>query len=292
MLPEGIAHDSMLGSFYIGSLRHKRIIQIDKKGKVSELVTPGQDGLLGVLGLRVDSGRRHLWAVSTSMAGMDGWDESIDGAVTAHCFDIDTGKTLRSFILSPDVDGEHNLNDIVVAEDGRVYITDAMTGAIYSAALGDTVLDEWVAAGVLVAPNGLALSGDGERLYVSQYSLGIVAIDTRTGAVAPLDYPEGAVVAGADGLYVHGNSLVAVQNIPGLERVSQFWLNDAGTSIVRVRILERRDERFQDPTTGAVVGDQLYFIANSQMPRIGRGGEVPQPELFDDTFILQIDLER
>ena len=292
MLPEGIAHDSMLGSFYIGSVRHKKIIQIDKKGKISDLVVSGQDGLRGVLGLRVDAKRRHLWAVSTAMAGMEGWNESVDGGATAHCFDIDTGKTLRSFVFSPEVDGEHNFNDIVVAEDGRVYITDAITGAIFSAAPGDTELDEWVAAGVVFAPNGLVLSNDGRRLYVSQYTLGLVGIDTQTRAVEPLTYPDGAVVAGIDGLYLHGNSLIAVQNIPGLERVSQFWLGDAGASIVRARILERRDERFHDPTTGAVVGDHLYFIANSQLPRVGRGGEVPQPELFDDTFILKVELER
>jgi len=60
-----------------------------------------------------------------------------------------------------------------------------------------------------------------------------------------------------------------VQHAPGLEEVVRYQLTRDGRSIRRVDVLERGDSILRLPTTGAVVGTRLYYIANSQFDRLG-----------------------
>ena len=51
------------------------------------------------------------------------------------------------------------------------------------------------------------------------------------------------------------------------------------------------DDRFSIPTTGVVVGDMFYFIANSQLAQIaGNKGKIRNPEALTSTYILKLKL--
>lgn len=58
--PEGIAYDARKKTFCVGSTYLRKIISIDEKGKVKNFTVEAQDGIRGVLGLRVDAERRVL----------------------------------------------------------------------------------------------------------------------------------------------------------------------------------------------------------------------------------------
>ena len=69
----------------------------------------------------------------------------------------------------------------------------------------------------------------------------------------------------ADGLYWHKGSLIAVQNGIGSPRIAAFKLWKDGTSVTRTTVLENRTQFTVLPTTGALHGNDFYFIANSQI---------------------------
>jgi sugar lactone lactonase YvrE len=288
MLPEGIAYDPEEDCFYVGSIRYGKIFRVSRAGRSSEFAAP--EGMEGVLGLRVDARRRQLWAVASYMPGVEAYRKERDGEAGVYRFDLDNGAFLARYPLS-NTDARHNLNDVVVSKRGTAYITDGYTGAIYTIDPTRDRLEVLLEPGSTYGPNGIALSADERRLYVSQYSLGVVVCDLERGTVEPMRYPEDVVVCGVDGLYLYRGSLVAIQNFLGMQQVSQFYLDGAGEAITGGRVLVRQDPHMMDPTTGALVGDHLFFIANSQLPRVGQDGSSPPPDVFDDTYILDLVIE-
>ena len=75
LVPEGIAFDSKTGSFFVSSIRKRKIVRVAPDGKASDFVASGRDGLRGVLGMRVDPAKRRLWACTQAMKHMEGFRE-------------------------------------------------------------------------------------------------------------------------------------------------------------------------------------------------------------------------
>ena len=126
LLTEGIAHDPRTGRFFLSSVRQRKIVVVDRQGRASDFVPSGRDGLAAVLGLRADPERGLLWACSTVMQPMSGWTKEQDGQAALYAFDLATGA-LRKRIEVPGP-GRHNLNDLTVDRDGRVFASDPGAG--------------------------------------------------------------------------------------------------------------------------------------------------------------------
>jgi hypothetical protein len=75
-------------------------------------------------------------------------------------------------------------------------------------------------------------------------------------------------MAGADGLYWRNGSLIAVQNGMGSPRVAAFKLSRDGNRVTQVTVLENRSPFTVLPTTGAIRGNDFYFIVNSQIDNL------------------------
>jgi acetyl esterase/lipase len=66
LIPEGITYDAATGHFYVSSIYRRKIVRLTKTGTVEDFTSPGQDGLLNVLGMKVEAKRRILWACTFS----------------------------------------------------------------------------------------------------------------------------------------------------------------------------------------------------------------------------------
>jgi hypothetical protein len=67
-----------------------------------------------------------------------------------------------------------------------------------------------------------------------------------------------------DGLYFYRGALIAIQNAFMTPRVAQFNLTRDLHTIGGFEVLERRNPLFEGVTTGVVVGDELFYMANIQ----------------------------
>src|SRR5262249_13093765 len=147
-------------------------------------------------------------------------------------------------------------------KNGDVFITDMEGKSICTIRHDKDELEILVQHSNFTDPNGICISPDEEKLFVA-HNEGISSIDIATGTTTLLAHPPDLVCGGIDGLYFYKNSLVAVQN--SLNRVIQFYLNPDLNEIVRYRIIEQNHPFFtMNPTTGVIVGHELYYIANSQ----------------------------
>ena len=277
LIPEGITYDARQRAFYIGSLARNKVVKVDKRGRVTDFTTPGADSLQVVLGMKVDPGRRRLW-VCTASRGND-WSGLF-------AYDLKTGKLLKKYTTRPGT-GRHLFNDLALAADGTIYVTDSEGGAVYRLRPGADTLDQPFAGLSLIYPNGLALSADDQRLYVAQFA-GIAVLEPGTGKQQPLIAPDSLSGFGFDGLYRHGASLVGIQNGIGRERIVRLDLAPDGRSVTGGAILDAVNPHWKIPTTGVLVGDRLYYIANSQLRRLRDDGSLAEPETLERPRVMWV----
>ena len=291
LIPEGIAYDPVDGAFYVGSTNLRKIVRIGADGSIGDFAADG--GLWGVVGLTVDPERRVLWAASSHAgAGMpfEGMDPSEEGRAGIFAYDLSSGALLGTYLLDA-TNGGHFLNDVAVTGDGSLYATDSGGRAIYRIAAGRDSLELFLAPPDLPWPNGITWSEEAGVLFV--------ALDGRIGRVAPgdptVEYVElpAGVEAHADGLYYRDGSLITVWPFEGMTGVTRYRLDDAHRRVTAVERILPAHPSFVQPTTGAVAGDALYVVANSQLQlfRAIRAGEIPGgPEQLVEPVILRVDL--
>ena len=110
-------------------------------------------------GVAVDAARHRLWFVAT--------DAFRDGAAkprsTLWRVDLATGAR-RSF-EAPDAKG---FNDLAIAPDGDVYVTDTPGGALFVLRDGSQQPKRFLPDETFQQPNGIAVGDDGRYLFVAQ----------------------------------------------------------------------------------------------------------------------------
>jgi hypothetical protein len=265
LIPEGLAYDPARRTFYVGSTFRRKIVSVGPDGVVRDFTGEAQDGLRGLLGLRVDSKRGALWAVS-SHAGLtmpiSGNPRDCIGCSSIFKYDLRTGRLIKRYDLS-NTPRPHFLNDLAVTSDGDVYITDTAGGAVYSISRRRDELELFVTLGERAFPNGIDLSGDGRHLLVAAAG-GIRVIDVKGRRVSRMELPGGASTV-IDGLYFYRGSLIAIQPFEKGKKIIRYFLDKRLETVTRVAVLESEHSLMNQPTTGVIVGRNFYYIANSQL---------------------------
>jgi len=255
IVPEGLTYDMLKDVFYMSSMHLKKIVTISPQGEFSDFVPADRYKLLPVLGIRVDPLDGSVWSAT--------W---IDNGKTELVHFDKKGDLLGRF--SPPDDGhKHGLNDLVVLPSGDVLVTDTAGNKVYRFDAKPQTFREIKLARELLLPNGIALSDDGIAVYIAD-QLGVLRLDPKSGQSAEVNPGPHNTVSGADGLYWHAGKLIAVQNGIGSPRIAVFQLSDDGLRVTKTTVVENRSKFSVLPTTGALDGDDFYFIVNSQIDNL------------------------
>jgi len=126
LIPENIAFDPKTGAFFVGSMYKAKIVRIAPDGAVTDFVPSRRDGLLSVLGMKVDAVRRELWAASGNFGEtppMEVDDPASRGKGALFRFHVDTGKLIGAYWGPQAGEQSVQFNDLVVAPNGDVYAT-------------------------------------------------------------------------------------------------------------------------------------------------------------------------
>ena len=252
LVPEGLAYDAGQNLFYLSSLNRRKIVKINAEGRVSDFVPAGRDNLLSVLGIRLDPRDGTLWANS--------WAEAPGRSELLH-FDA-AGKLLGRY--APMDAAKHGFNDLVVRKGGEVLLTDSVNNHVFRFDPSTHTFTPLLVHRPLSGPNGIALADDDRQLFVAD-DFGVVRVSIEDGASSNVNPGPRTTLAGIDGLYWHKGSLIAVQNGIGSPRIAAFKLSKDGTRVMQTTVLENRSAFTSLPTTGAIRGNDFYFIANSQV---------------------------
>lgn len=280
LLPESVAYDPKDGSFYVGSTWKGKIVRVDAKGHASDFVASRQDGLWQVIGMKVHATRRILWACSFDGEGLEGWQKTDSNASGVFAFNLDTGKLIRKWVL--DVPGEqHGFNDLVVTRGNDVYATHMFKeSAIYRITQKDQKLEVFAKPEGLRDVNGITITPDERTLYVAGAD-GLVAIDIATAKSRPVPAPESEKTGGIDGLYYYRGSLIGILG----NSINRYRLDEGQSRIVMTEVLEQNHPLMKIPTTGVLVGDEFYYVANAQFDAVKPDGSLDTAALTEPAIL-------
>ena len=279
-VPEGFAHDPTDGSFYLGSVHKRKILRVDANGSVSEFAAPGFAGLMSVMGMTVDPRARILWVATAGVRETAGLAEDNLGRSAVYRFNLDTRNVDQSNHFS-NREEQRVLGDLVLAEDGDLYLSDARGSGIHRIRAGGDFLETFVQPGEFRSPQGLAMAEDERGLYVADYSTGISYVFRPTREVFRMPPPPDQTLLGIDGLVRDGDALIAIQNGTMPHRILRLQLSPDGRAITEVTVLASNLPDWDEPTLGMMLGNRFYYVANSHWNRFVDGELPPDAELTD-----------
>jgi hypothetical protein len=261
LIPEGIAYDPDRHVFFLSSEYHNKIVKVDESRRVSDFVGPNRYHLAPVGGLRVDPSDHSVWAAT-------------DSSEFVH---VDQNGELIERFSAPDPT-THILNDLVVRRAGEVYVTDTRGNFVFRLTRASGALTPVEFHRPLFRPNGITLSPDEQMVFVAD-DLGVSVLDLHNGRTFDVKPGRNNTLAGIDGLYWYKNGLVGVQYGTGAYRVMRWRLSSDARAITSSEVLEYQTDLVNFPTTGAFVGDDFYFIANTGIGNLRNGHIVDQTKL-------------
>jgi sugar lactone lactonase YvrE len=293
LAPEGIAYDPVDRKFYISSVSKRKIVVVGEDGNAADFKTSGQDGLGETLGMKVDSKRRFLWVVSDSSApggaaGENMMPAGVDKQYGVFQYDLKSGALLYKHLLPAGSRGF--LNDVALTSRGEAFVTNTGTGEVFRMSPDHDGIEPFLPADTVPQANGIAVSSDDRVLFVAGW-LGVARVDIASRRVKMLSKPRSISDAGLDGMYFYKGSLVGIQN-PDLHpgRAMRYYLNSAMDQIERAEVLESYNPLFEVPTTGTLVENSLYFMANTQVDKLTARGTMPPAEKLTNLVVVQLNL--
>jgi sugar lactone lactonase YvrE len=288
LIPESVAFDAAEKCFYVGSFYKRKIVRIDRRGRVTDFVAEAADGLGAVVGIKIDAARRVLLVLNNVSPEMKNFDKTREGVGNLHKYELKTGKLIKKYEL-PNEPQPHLLNDLAIAANGDLFITDTRASVVHVLRHDKENLENFASLAPYSRPNGIVLSKDESRLYVANLN-GMLVVETKTAKQTSLALADPVALAGVDGLYLYENSLLAIQNFESPRRVVRFYLNETGDRAERAEVLETNHPLYDIPTTGALVGRDFYYIANSQLRSFDENGKLFPPEKLRNVTILKLML--
>ncbi len=268
LYPEGVLA-LQNGDLFVTGFGNGSILRV-VNGEAQVFKEAGEDGLSSAVGLAADEARERLWVANFSF---DGFTSDLK------VYDLDSGELLAS-LADPD-DSPHFFNEIAIAEDGRVYVSDTAAPTIWTADPELNGVEVFVQDDLLMNPdperafglNGLAFTPGSDYLIASvmdridQGGGRLVRIDLATQEVMDVELSGDAVetFGGSDGMFFHEDSLLMVNVTPPASIVSAEFAEDYSSATFTAR--DVFEAVYNRPTSSAVQGDTLWTV-NSQLDHI------------------------
>jgi sugar lactone lactonase YvrE len=288
LVPEGLAHDPNTQTFFVGSVYRRKIVAVNAAGEARDF-SHESDGLWSVMGMKVDASRRLLWGCTAGHKQMANAKPEDDGKTAVFKYDLDSGKLIKKYPV-PDDGQKHWLGDLALDSQGNVYASDSLSPAIYVIRPAQGKMELFLAGAPFINPQGIVPTPDEKKLLLADYLKGLFLIDLETKEVEEVAAPHDATLGGIDGIYRAGTDLIAVQNGIKPNRVIRLKLCSDWLVVEKQEVLEANNPVFDEPTLGVIVGDEFYFIANSQWGAIDDKGKLGPEEKLKDAVVLRMRL--
>ncbi|HYC52346.1 MAG TPA: hypothetical protein VEB19_14640 [Gemmatimonadaceae bacterium] len=283
--PEGVDVDVSSGTVYVSSIRHRTIMEF-KAGHVERPLWPLDSGPGAVLAVRRAPSGDALWVTIAGLPQMRGFHPSDSGTAALLKVRIADGAILRRIDLPP---GKHVPGDLAVTRAGDIYVSDSHEPVLYRLAAGSDRL-EAIRSPLFRSLQGIAIDPSG-RVFLADYSHGLLRLDPATGEVIRIADAPHSTALGCDGIAWHNGAIIAIQNGFAPARIMRFRLNGAADSVATAEVIDRNSALADEPTLGVVIGDDLYYVANSQWEKYTAAGVLRPGVILSPPVILRLRLK-
>ncbi len=255
LYPEGLEYDADRGAFLVTSLTRGQVHAV-RAGAEPELIVDDPE-LVSAIGLRIDR-KRGLLFVCSSDPGVSAKTDAATQRKLAGLgiYNLASGEKQRFIRLDRLNEGFQFCNDIALADDGTLYVSNSFSPVIYR-------IDANFEASVLANDerfavdgfgfNGVALAG-GSLLVAHSVNGTLHRVDIQSGVFQEVQLSESAQYA--DGLVMLDANRVAVAQNEA-NQIAIFESKDGWRSAKRVRVY---DQGFSFPTTGVLADGKLFYL--------------------------------
>ena len=255
------------GTLFVGSPGAGGVIRVQPGQKPETFIKPAAFGTRSLFGVLADEKAGLLYVCSNdlSVLGAPG-PSKVEGAFLK-AFDLKTGEGKASYKLP----GPHEIcNDMTIAADGGLFVTDTLSTHILRLAPGGKELEVWKEDPLFAPPakgaglDGIVIGGDG-NVYTNTFTEGkmfrVDVLDGKPGKVTELkpSRPTKFTDAMRD---ADGKSFLMIEGGGTLDRVTIDG-DDAK--------LETLKDGLDGPTGVTKVGDKAY-VTEGQLPHLFGGG--------------------
>jgi sugar lactone lactonase YvrE len=256
------------GTLYFGSLGLDSVYRAAPNvSKAETWIAPKTAGLQTVLGVFADESAGTLWVCASASGGRGG--TPVVGETSMKAFSLKDASLKASYAFP----GNGLCNDMAIAKDGTVYVTDTTGARVLRLKTGATALDVWAADPMLLATaDGIALLADGS-VYVNSVGQGTllripVKADGSAGPIVklevsqPLTSPDGMrsvgshtmlLVEGAgrlDEVTITGDKATIKVLKDGLTGPTAVTLAGGTAYVAEARLNFRNDPKLRDQDPG------------------------------------------
>ncbi len=287
LLVEGVAIDPQTGSLDATSVVSRKLHRQSADGSwgVKDLSRNGRLEPQSLSGIAFDPSGTHRW-IAAGALGMTPKEGTYH--VGAYHTERHAETTTISRLRAPK---DVNLSDVTVADSGTAYFSDPVGGGVYFAEPSYRYINTLIEPGQFRSPQGLATSTDSSKLYISDYRYGLGVFDFQTMSVHRLSAQAPMILDGIDGLWRYGNRLIAVQNGTNPMRIVSIELSPDGMSATNLTVLEQAHPAWSEPLGGSIHDGALYYVANGQWDRFGKGGALNPDKPPIPTQIRRLPLD-
>ena len=262
------------GTLYLSSLASGGIGRVKPGASTAEAwIAPGAFGSRSTFGVFADAKSNTLWVCSNDVSslGVAGPGSAAESHLLG--FDLATGDGK----INAPFPGKTNLcNDLTVASDGTVYVTNSLSPQILQLKPGRTALEVWLEDQQFQPPSGAGLDGidiggDG-NIYVNTFNGGkFFRVEVKggmPGAVTKLETSRPLKLP--DGLrQLSGDSFLMAEGSGSLDRVTVD-----GNKV----IVETLKGGLKEPTSVAKVGGRAW-VAEGQLSHLFGAKDNGPPQL-------------
>lgn len=271
--PESMSASSD-GTIYISSIASGGVARVKPGESKAEMwIKPGAFDTRSTFGVLVDEKNSTLWVCSNDVSTMGVPGPSTVPGAYLKGFDLKTGEGKFSAAFPGKA---HVCNDMAIASDGTMYVTNTAAPQILRLKPGAKELDVWLENDLLAPKNGAGLDGiafgsDG-NLYVNTYGgnefFRVTLKDGAAGSVTKLETSR------------------PIQNPDALRPLdgNTFLMAEGGGTVDRVTVngdkvdIETLKDGLGGPTSVAKVGDTVW-VGEGQLTRLFGAKENGPPKL-------------
>ena len=281
LIPEGITINPKTQTVFLNSLRHGKIVRCNTDGSnPKDFITDNQYGYLPGFGMFVKGDT--LYALGNSLPKKN--SKSILLLLNAR-----TGEFINSF--SPKDTTFKYLNDLAVASNGDVFITDSGSNKIYTIQAKKAVLEIFLDTEEVKNSNGITISDDGRYLYLASNKKGIRVVDSRTTRIINKPNQD---YTGIDGLKFYKNSLIGIVNAKKENEngIYRYFLNKANTEITRKKKMFSFKDESKISTTFSILDGCIYFVFNTQLDNLdGETGKIIDEKKLENYQLIKLVID-
>ena len=286
---EEIAFNPKDHSFYFGSIHKRKIVKVATTGYFLNFNETAEREMTSVFGLKVDNKSKFLWACTSPVEEMEGYDTTYRSKVFK--FNIPYGEAVESY-EPPAAVRNSVFGDLTISRNNEVYVSDSRNNIIFKVNQAAKKLEKYFESPEFASIQGICFSDDNTQMFIADYVKGIYKLNIKTKQLSKIACSLDVSLKGIDGLLYYKGTLIAIQNGVFPLRSVKLVLNKDASSIVDFKTIDRANPDFNEPTLGVIDGNTLYYIANSQWSGYDERHHIKPFDDLQDIVILKVNLDE